>query len=783
MRHDSRRDSRYDILFEPVVIGPVTARNRIYQVPPLQRHGLPRPDRAGVDARGEGGGRPGRWCAPSKSSLHHTSDINPFVELRLWDDRDIPMLARMADRIHEFGSLAGIELAYNGMNAPNFYGREVPMGPSALPVMTFTCDPVQARAMTKRDIRDLRRWHRAAALRGRRAGFDLIYVYAGHSLTFLHHFLSRRYNRRTDEYGGSLENRVRLLKEVLIDTREAVGDTCAVPCRISMDELLGPDGLEKAEAEDAIGLLAELPDLWDLVLAGWENDSVTSRFGPEGGHEPFIEGVRKLTTKPVVAVGPVHVSRPDGVGRQEGPGRPHRLRAAFDRRSVPPEEDRGRASRGHPRVHRLQHLRLRRLHGVADPVHPESDDGRGVAQGLAPRTHPSKGVREAGARRRRGPRGPRSGARAGQARLRRDPRGEGHRARRARGPGVPSARAVRLGAGPGLPRAPASPARQRQRLLRLAARCGVRSGVRIPAGRDRHRRTLANRRNRSSVDAADADRGRRPGALARRRDGRARAARGEAGGGLGRRPLLHGRRDGGGARGEGVRGDLRDAGRRSLHLDPQHDGAALHSGTPARDGGVDSHRHQPGSDFAGRGHGIVHLHRTHRGDRDGRGHAGDVANPRGPPCPGARGPRRGLAGGRHRVGDRNRRRARAGHPSPTRSTRDAATPRSSTDRRSPAMQCRSGARSPSCFPWAEVVPSARIPTFAEPAEAVVLPNTAGHGGHPVRYRERPVHAGPLGSPSEVAPDAAAQGVGLDVAPQHLVPVRQGPVDGGQIHRR
>ena len=302
MPRDSRRDPRYDILFEPIDIGPVTAKNRFYQVPHCNGMGYRDPTALawmrGVKA--EGG-----WAVvcTEQVELHHTSDITPYIELRLWDDRDIPMLARMADRVHEFGALAGIELAYNGLNAPNSYGREVPMAPTALPVMTFTYDPVQARAMTRRDIRDLRRWHRAAALRARRAGFDLVYVYAGHALTVLHHFLSRRYNQRTDEYGGSLENRVRLLKEVLIDTREAVGDTCAVPCRISMDELLGADGLEKSEAEDAIGLLADIPDLWDLVLAGWENDSRTSRFAPEGTHESFIDGVRKLTTRPVVAVG------------------------------------------------------------------------------------------------------------------------------------------------------------------------------------------------------------------------------------------------------------------------------------------------------------------------------------------------------------------------------------------------------------------------------------------------------------------------------------------------
>ena len=222
------------------------------------------------------------------------------------------------------------------------------MGPSGMPVATPTYDPVQARAMTKRDIRDLRRWHRAAALRARKAGFDLVYVYAAHCLSILQYFLSRHYNHRSDEYGGPPENRVRLLREILTETREAVGDTCAVPCRISTDELLGPNGLEKAEAEEMIGLIAELPDLWDVALASWENDSQTSRFGPEGRQEPFIEGVKKLTTKPVVGVG--RYTSPDRMASviNKGDCRSHRLRPAVDCRPLPPEEDRGGANRGHP---------------------------------------------------------------------------------------------------------------------------------------------------------------------------------------------------------------------------------------------------------------------------------------------------------------------------------------------------------------------------------------------------------------------------------------------------
>ena len=295
-------DHRFDILLEPIRIGPVTARNRFYQVPHCNGMGYRDPTAVahmrGVKA--EGG-----WAVvcTEQVELHYSSEITPYIELRLWDDRDIPIVARMADKIHAHGALAGLELAYNGLNGPNFYSREVPLAPTALPVATFAYDPVQARSMNRQDIRNVRRWHRAAALRARRAGFDLVYVYAGHALGFLHHFISRRYNFRTDEYGGSLENRTRLLREILIDTKEAIGDTCAVPCRLSMDELLGSEGLEKAEAEDVVGLLAEIPDLWDFCLAGWENDSRTSRFSEEGGHEPYIAGLKRLTTKPVVGVG------------------------------------------------------------------------------------------------------------------------------------------------------------------------------------------------------------------------------------------------------------------------------------------------------------------------------------------------------------------------------------------------------------------------------------------------------------------------------------------------
>ncbi len=295
------RDPRYDCLFEPVKIGPVTARNRFYQVPHCNGMGRVYPASMTEMRRvkAEGG-----WAVicTEEVEIHPSAEHAPWSGGRLWDDRDIPVLSRMCEGIHEFGSLAGIELNHGGLMTSNRYSRMPPMAPSHAPVALT--DPVQARAMDKQDIRNLRRWHRAAALRARDADFDLVYVYAGHQLSTISHFLSRQRNHRSDEYGGSLENRARLLREVLEDTKEAVGDRCAVALRFAVDELIGSAGFTSdGEGRDLIEMLAELPDLWDVNLSDWENDSATSRFKPQGYQDDYVAFVKQVTSKPVVGVG------------------------------------------------------------------------------------------------------------------------------------------------------------------------------------------------------------------------------------------------------------------------------------------------------------------------------------------------------------------------------------------------------------------------------------------------------------------------------------------------
>ncbi len=292
----------YSVLFEPVQIGPVTARNRFYQVPHCNGLGHLRPQaEAAMRAmKAEGG-----WAVVStqEAEIHPTSDLSPYSENRIWDDQDIPALRLITDSIHEKGSLAAIQLAHNGHHAQNHLTRAPLLAPSELVLQTPY--PKQARAMDKSDIREFRKWHRAAARRSREAGFDIVYVYAGHHMTLPHHFLLPQFNDRTDEYGGSLENRVRLTYELLEETKEEVGDNCAIALRFAVDEMLGSDGMQaQEEGRAVVELLAELPDLWDVNVADWSNDSATTRFEPRDGFQTsYIEFVKQVTSKPVVGVG------------------------------------------------------------------------------------------------------------------------------------------------------------------------------------------------------------------------------------------------------------------------------------------------------------------------------------------------------------------------------------------------------------------------------------------------------------------------------------------------
>ena len=115
------RDPKYDVLFEPVRIGPKVMRNRFYQTPHCSGFGS---DYAGTQAEFRATKAEGGWAVVNTEycSIHPESDDAPFIQAKLWDESDVRNLGLMVQRAHEHGSLAGVELNYFG---PNHTGHEL----------------------------------------------------------------------------------------------------------------------------------------------------------------------------------------------------------------------------------------------------------------------------------------------------------------------------------------------------------------------------------------------------------------------------------------------------------------------------------------------------------------------------------------------------------------------------------------------------------------------------------------------------------------------------------
>ena len=257
---------KYEVLFDPVPIGPVTAPNRFYQVPHASgmTEANPRIRAAFRGAKAEGG-----WGVVSTGavSTHPSSDDSPLPFGRLWDNNDIKAHALATDAIHEHGSLAAIELWHGGASVMNRTSRIPGYSPSGIPWAATHVGFMghqRPRVMDAGDIQDVIKWQAAAARRARQAGYDIVYVYAG--MGYLGYpFLLEEYNQRTDAYGGSVANRVRFVRELLETTREEVGDTCGVadPGDVGNRLLFWCEGIPKPHRKYCAG---------DFILAGITDD-------------------------------------------------------------------------------------------------------------------------------------------------------------------------------------------------------------------------------------------------------------------------------------------------------------------------------------------------------------------------------------------------------------------------------------------------------------------------------------------------------------------------------
>ncbi|MFC5337078.1 FAD-dependent oxidoreductase [Leucobacter denitrificans] len=304
---------RYSILFEPIKVGPHTAKNRFWSTPHAIGYGIDNvASQAGVRSTRAAGG----WGVvfTEANTISPDMDKTPFKMSRMWDEGDVRNQRFVVDEIRRNGALAGIELEYNVSVNPMAEGRGLQpkmvsggIGDSGLSV-AYAGTLLE---LDREGIEEIKQIYVSAALRARDAGFDLVTFHAGHAASIIAHFLIPYYNTRTDEYGGSVENRTRFAREMLQAVRDAVGPGIAFGLRLGVDTLDEPIGLgdrglrSDGDTPEVIKQLDDLVDYWDFVpgVVDWGIDAQSSRTVAENHEKKWVDGLKAFTTKPVVNVG------------------------------------------------------------------------------------------------------------------------------------------------------------------------------------------------------------------------------------------------------------------------------------------------------------------------------------------------------------------------------------------------------------------------------------------------------------------------------------------------
>jgi dimethylamine/trimethylamine dehydrogenase len=309
------RDPKHDVLFEPVRIGPKKLRNRFWQTSHCAGPGSERP---GAQAHFRGMKAEGGWGAVFTEfcSIHPESDEYPYISARLWDQGDVLNLGYMCEIAHRHSSLAGVQLWYSGGNAPSLESREFGRSPSQWLAPIFSTRSVYGYEMDELDIRAVINMYVEAGKRAEQAGFDLLEVSAGDDTVPIQ-FLEPRFNRRTDNYGGSFDNRARFFIELLQALKRHLGDRCAITTRFEMDTLHGPEGVEAHE--DGVRMLEKFrtEGVVDAVAlkigdyAEWGEDAGVSRFRKSGWMTPFIKQGKSILGPGIAVIGNGRLTSPD----------------------------------------------------------------------------------------------------------------------------------------------------------------------------------------------------------------------------------------------------------------------------------------------------------------------------------------------------------------------------------------------------------------------------------------------------------------------------------------
>src|SRR5918992_26371 len=297
--------STYPHLFSPLQIGNVTVRNRIMQTAHVKLFAANGVDsQRNVDyqaARAKGGA----GLLITGNRVVHPTSTTGFPRVAWAYLRDaLEADRRLTHAVHEHGAAIFAQLNHFGLNASSDSADDLRVlwGPSAVKSPAYGETP---KAMEHEDIREVSEWWARSAELSREGGFDGTEVHISHSY-LLHQFLSPLYNKRTDEYGGSFENRLRFAREVIAEVRRRVGGDWVVGVRISLSDFI-PGALD---VEDAVRVARGLEadgqiDYVNVTAAGYHNIfmAIQPSDEPDGYLVDLAAQVKAAVALPVFTVG------------------------------------------------------------------------------------------------------------------------------------------------------------------------------------------------------------------------------------------------------------------------------------------------------------------------------------------------------------------------------------------------------------------------------------------------------------------------------------------------
>lgn len=295
-------------LCKPLKIGRLTLRNRMCSAPlgatDVDAQGTPGPRTLGFyEARAKGGAA---IVTVSELVVHPETDGSQMLHLSLKTPGQLGAFTYVADAIKRHGALASIELSHSGQYAGTYMvdkkkkGDLHQFGPSD----GVRPDGIPVKALTKEQIASIVAAYAEAAGLAKRAGFDMCMVHAGHGW-LINQFLSPYFNHRTDEYGGSLENRVRFAREILTAVRAEVGPGFPIELRMSGSELFD-GGYDLDEGCRIAHALEDLVDIIHVSAGSYQfGFSIThpSMFREHGCNVYLAEEIKKHVSVPVATIG------------------------------------------------------------------------------------------------------------------------------------------------------------------------------------------------------------------------------------------------------------------------------------------------------------------------------------------------------------------------------------------------------------------------------------------------------------------------------------------------